>query len=85
MIRLQEKELKFRVRKKSIATDEFLTTKELMQLLKVKHRKTIYDFIDQGLPYVVVGKSYRFLKEEVFIFLKEHTKKIKNLRSKTAK
>lgn len=55
-----------------IAQEEFLTTKELMQLLKIKHRQTIYSLIDVGLPKIVVGRTYRFIKQEVITFLKNH-------------
>gem|GEM_PF-3342946 len=53
-----------------ISNDEFLTTKELMQLLKVKHKQTIYKLIDDGMPAINVGKNYRFIKHEVIEFLK---------------
>ena len=49
----------------AIPVDEFLTTKELMRFLKIKHRLTIYNFIKQGMPAIKVGKDYRFVKQEV--------------------
>jgi excisionase family DNA binding protein len=57
--------------------EELITTKELMRFLKVKHRKTIYDLIDEGLPVIVVGRSYRFVKREVIQFLKANSGKRK--------
>ncbi|MDA9101051.1 helix-turn-helix domain-containing protein [Omnitrophica bacterium] len=60
---------------KKLSPDEFLTTKELMQLFKIKHRQTVYDLIKDGLPVILIGRSYRFVKEEVLQFLKRHAKK----------
>ncbi len=54
-----------------ITQEEFLTTKELMHLLKIKHRQTIYSLIEGGLPKIVIGRSYRFIKHEVITFLKK--------------
>lgn len=54
-----------------ISNDEFLTTKELMRLLKVKHKQTIYKLVGDGMPAISVGKNYRFIKHEVIQFLKE--------------
>ena len=54
----------------TIPTEEFLTTHELMRILKIKNRLTIYSFIKQGMPVIRVGKSYRFIKSEVVEFFK---------------
>ena len=59
----------------SIPTEEFLTTQELMQLLKVKHKQTIYKLIADGMPAISVGKNYRFIKSEVIDFLKNSSRK----------
>lgn len=50
--------------------DEFLTTKELMRLLKIGHRQTVYKLIEQGMPAILVGKNYRFCKDEVIAYFK---------------
>lgn len=63
------------VTSRQIADDEFLTTHELMKLLKVKHRKTIYELIKDGMPAILVGKNYRFIKHEAIGFLKGQTLK----------
>ena len=63
------------VRSFRISEEEFLTTHELMKLLKIKHKQTIYKLIQQGMPAIIVGKNYRFIKEEVVTFLKEESKK----------
>ena len=55
----------------SLSNDEFLTTQELMQLLKIKHKQTIYNLIRDGMPAISVGKNYRFIKSEVIEFLRE--------------
>lgn len=52
---------------------EFLTTRELMRLLKIKHKQTIYALIEEGLPSVLVGRSYRFFRSEVIQFLKRRS------------
>lgn len=57
----------------ALSPDEFLTTKELMRLLKIKHRQTIYELISSGLPAILVGRSYRFIKHEVVEFLKSQS------------
>jgi excisionase family DNA binding protein len=51
--------------------DQFLTTYELMSMLKIKNKQTIYKLIGQGLPVVMVGKQYRFITQEVIDFLKQ--------------
>jgi len=56
---------------KSHTLEEFLTTQELMQLLKIKHKQTIYNLIRDGMPAISVGKNYRFIKAEVIEFLRE--------------
>lgn len=65
----------------SISNDEFLTTKELMQLLKVKHKQTIYKLISEGMPAISVGKNYRFIKAEVIAFLKGLSRNESNRKS----
>ena len=62
--------LRTKTKSRSIAPDEFLTTCELMRLLKIKHKQTIYGLIEEGFPAILVGRSYRFLKSEVVGFLK---------------
>lgn len=59
------------VESKRIAPEEFLTTAELMDMLKIKHRQTVYDLIKDGMPSITVGRSYRFIKAEVINFLRK--------------
>ncbi|GEM_PF-6312425 len=54
---------------------EFLTTKELMNFLKIKHKQTIYQLIREGMPTFSIGKSYRFDLAEVVYYLKQISKK----------
>ena len=53
---------------------EFLTTKELMELFKIKHRQTIYELIKDGMPAIQIGRSYRFQMFEVMNYLKNQSK-----------
>ena len=59
-----------KVKKSFVRGDEFLTTAELMALLKVRHKQTIYKLIGEGMPKILVGRHYRFLKSDVIDFLK---------------
>jgi len=59
------------VSRTSLAPDEFLTTKGLMRLLKIKHRQTIYNLIAEGLPVIPLGRNFRFIKSEAIHFLKQ--------------
>ncbi|MCJ8347186.1 helix-turn-helix domain-containing protein [bacterium] len=50
---------------------ELLTTKELMDLLKVK-RNTIYQLRkDENLPTIKIGRTIRFDKKKIFTWLQE--------------
>ena len=69
---LTEKEFPIKAHSRRIAPDEFLTTSELMRLLKIKHKQTVYGLIQEGLPAILVGKNYRFIKNDVVNFLKSH-------------
>ena len=63
----------------SLRPDEFLTTRGLMKLLKIKHRQTIYNLIKEGLPTITVGRNFRFLKMEVIHFLRKNSQsRVKN-------
>lgn len=64
--------LKTNTKSRTIPPDEFLTTRELMRLLKIKHKQTVYGLIESGLPTIMVGKSYRFIKGEVIEFFRQH-------------
>jgi len=66
--------VKFKTKRTALTPDEFLTTRELMQLLKIRHKQTIYSLIREGMPAVHVGKNFRFIKNEVISFLKQSTK-----------
>ena len=66
--------LKTKAKLRVIPPDEFLTTRELMRILKIKHKQTIYTLINEGLPTIVVGKGYRFIKDEVISFFKHNGK-----------
>lgn len=63
--------LKTKTHLRALSSDEFLTTRELMHLLKIRHKQTIYGLIGEGLPAVLVGRSYRFFRSEVIQFLKQ--------------
>ena len=54
-----------------LGEDEFLTTQELMSLLKLKHKQTVYKLVAEGLPKILIGNKYRFLKNEVIEHLKQ--------------
>ncbi len=58
------------VKQHTLNPEELLDTKDLMHFLKISHRKTIYKLIDRGLPKIVVGHEYRFIKDEVLSFLR---------------
>lgn len=59
---------------RSLAHEQILTTKDLMQLFRVKHRSTIYNLINEGMPVIKFGKDYRYITQEVIAFLRERTK-----------
>lgn len=69
------KDSETKVESTKISPDEFLTTAELMKLLKIRHKQTIYNLIEQGMPFIQVGKNYRFIKCEVIIFFKNFSKR----------
>ena len=75
-MKTQAFETKTTATSQAIPTEEFLTTKELMKFLKIKHRLTIYNFIKQGMPAIKVGKDYRFIKSEVIGFFRNSTAKV---------
>ena len=60
-----------KAKRKEIPKEEFLTTEELMRLLRIGHKQTIYKLIKEGLPALFVGRNYRFIKNDVLTFLKE--------------
>ena len=64
------KEIRTKLEMRTLSPDEFLTTQELMKLLKIRHKQTIYGLIEQGMPAIQVGKNYRFIKSEVVNFFK---------------
>ena len=66
-----------RLETEKISLDEFLTTKELMQLLKIKQRKTLYNLVKEGMPSILVGRNYRYLKSEVIDYLKKCSERSK--------
>ena len=68
-----------KITQSEIAPEEFLTTKELMQLLKIRHKQTIYSLIEEGMPAVSVGRNYRFIRQEVIHYLKEHSSGKENI------
>ncbi len=57
------------------APSPYLTTPELMQVLKIRHKVTIYNLIEQGMPTLRLGKDYRFHWPEVYDFLRQATGK----------
>ena len=68
------KDSETKVESTKISPDEFLTTAELMRLLKIRHKQTIYNLIEQGMPHIKIGKCYRFIKGEVLEFFKSQSK-----------
>ena len=64
---------KTKLRRSSFSPEEILTTHELMRLLKIRHRQTIYNLIKEGMPVIVVGRNFRFLKHNVIFFLEQHS------------
>ena len=66
------------VKHRALRPEEFLTTEELMALLKIGHKQTVYKLIKQGMPAILVGKNYRFIKHEVIQYLKVRTSPNKN-------
>ncbi len=74
--------LSAKVRTVTVSPDEFLTTSELMKLIKIKHRKTIYDLVEDGMPAILVGKNYRFIRQEVIDYFKQNTRVLNNNGSK---
>ena len=79
---LTEVSAPIRSKSRPLTPDEFLTTKELMRLLKIKHKQTVYRLIDEGLPAVIVGKNFRFIRNEVIGFLKKNAKDKNSNRAK---
>ena len=61
------------VKRRALRPEDFLTTEELMTLLKIGHKQTVYKLIKQGMPAILVGKNYRFIKHEVIEYLKAHS------------
>ena len=59
-----------KLRRSLFSPEEILTTRELMRLLKIRHRATIYNLISHGLPVLICGKNYRFIRHEVIGFLR---------------
>ena len=71
--------LKTKLSRSSFLPEEILTTHELMRLLKIRHRQTIYNLIKEGMPVIPVGRNFRFLKDEVIYFLRGQSQsRIKN-------
>lgn len=64
-----------RLRKVALPPEEFLTTEELMHLLQIKHKQTLYRLIHQGMPFTLSGSAYRFDKSAVIAFLKRASQK----------
>ena len=71
-IQLTSNQATSKIHTSSISPDEFLTTHELMKLLKIKHRQTIYSLIKEGMPAILVGKNYRFIKQDVINYFKQN-------------
>ena len=53
---------------------KYLSINELCKYLGVT-RSTIYKLIKDGLPFVIIGKSRKFIVEEVDEFLNERREK----------
>ena len=62
---------KTKLRRSSFSPEEILTTHELMRLLKIRHRQTIYNLIREGMPVIIAGRNFRFIQSEVIAFLRQ--------------
>ena len=71
-----------KVHSTALSPDAFLTTHELMKLLKIKHQQTIYALIKDGMPAILVGKNYRFIKQEVVDYFKQNARPVSRNGSK---
>ncbi len=67
------------VKTSSISPDEVVTTKGLMELLKIKNKRTIYELIKEGMPTIRAGRNLRFIKNEVLDFLRKRTKMLESV------
>ena len=65
--------LKTKLSRSSFLPEEILTTHELMRLLKIRHRQTIYNLIKEGMPVIIAGRNFRFIQHEVVTFLKRNS------------
>lgn len=52
--------------------EKILDTEEIAELLKVSRQK-ISNLIDEGMPKILIGKVYRFDKDEVIDWLKSRS------------
>ena len=64
---------KTKLRRSFFSPEEILTTYELMRLLKIRHRQTIYNLIKDGMPVIIAGRNFRFIQSEVIAFLRQHS------------
>ena len=65
--------LKTKLSRSSFLPEEILTTHELMRLLKIRHRQTIYNLVKEGMPVIIAGRNFRFIQHEVITFLKRNS------------
>lgn len=49
----------------------YLTIEEVAEMLKVA-RSTVYKFKEMGLPFIKIGKTIRFEKNDVAEWLQQH-------------
>lgn len=47
------------------SSEEYLTTSELMDMLKIKQASTIANYRERGLPFTMIGRNYRYPREGV--------------------
>ena len=74
MVKSQSLKRKQHEKERFLSQGELLTTEELMTLLKIGHKHTIYKLIRQGMPVMVEGRRYQFNPKAVINFLKRKTK-----------
>lgn len=56
---------------RQLESGELISTNHAIKLLGGINRQTLYKYINEGLPALRVGKSYKFRAEELLNFVQE--------------
>ena len=72
---VQMREKNVGVSSSSLTPADFLTVRDLLALLKIKHPQTIYTLVKKGMPAIRVGKSFRFIKHEVIDYFRKNSQR----------